>query len=95
VALFTCPVCGWAGLREQAVEPFGTHEICACCGTQFGLDVMDASHVVQARVKWLERGAPWYYESPTVYPAKPAGWSRAMAEQQIRRNLSEDEGKRS
>ncbi|CAI6246577.1 hypothetical protein NRS6120_05960 [Bacillus subtilis] len=39
----TCPVCGFKGLAEPPYDHEGnhSHEICPCCGFQFGFDVYE------------------------------------------------------
>lgn len=51
-----------------------THEICECCGVQFGLDVMDSSDVVPYRQRWLASGAKWFFEE-----SQPEGWNHSAA----------------
>jgi hypothetical protein len=48
-----CPVCGYA--PEEAYED---HDICVCCGTQFGYHDSIRRHA-EIREDWLSRGAPW------------------------------------
>ena len=45
--MFICPVCGWDQLSEN--PEFATHEICSCCGTQFGYDDVPEKTVVLVR----------------------------------------------
>lgn len=71
-ALFNCRVCG----LNQGFEPWEnngerpTHEICNCCGADFGLDDCTAPAVKQYRAKWLSNGAKWFCPNE-----KPANWS--------------------
>ncbi len=81
---FICPVCGWQGLIEALDEPMSTYEICSCCGTEFGYDLSYFSEVKEIRRRWLVSGAPWFYNSSDVFPAKPENWSQDIAEEQIR-----------
>lgn len=46
-----CLVCGHPGLEEDPRR--STHEICPCCGTQFGYDDAQASHA-ELRQAWLD-----------------------------------------
>jgi hypothetical protein len=69
--MFTCPVCFYQGLRKPPVE----HEICPCCGTQFGYhDAGPGSLALiyeRLRNRWIERGTPWHSR---VIPA-PLFWN--------------------
>lgn len=42
----TCPVCGFKGLAEPPYDHEGnhSHEICPCCGFQFGFDDYEMQH---------------------------------------------------
>ncbi|WP_276729934.1 hypothetical protein [Bacillus sp. (in: firmicutes)] len=66
----TCPVCGFKGLTEPPYDHEGnhSHEICPCCGFQFGFDdyemrredgsYLDPSESIAAyRKNWLAGGA--------------------------------------
>mgnify|MGYP001571292555 CR=1 FL=1 len=64
--MWTCPVCGYSRLP---FEPKDFH-ICPSCGTEFGTDDFDTSHM-ELRHRWIFRGAPWF--SRATRP--PAGWS--------------------
>lgn len=61
-----CPVCLYGSL----LYPPENHEICPCCGTEFGLDDEQETHL-QLRSKWIARGAPWF----SHYTLPPPGWS--------------------
>lgn len=67
-----CAVCGY-GWPNKA---FYHHEICPCCGTQFGYDDAIKSHA-ELRKLWVRRGIHWWGE-PTE---RPEGWD---PEQQMR-----------
>lgn len=56
--LFTCPVCGWERMRN----PPTNHEICPCCGTQFGYTDASVTHE-DLRLKWVHKGAKWHSSS--------------------------------
>lgn len=68
---WTCPVCGWPGLREPPVDPTGspTYSMCPCCGTQYGADDLDKPHA-ELRKEWVQSGAQWWSQNE---PA-PEGW---------------------
>lgn len=60
---FTCPVCGFDGLLEPAYDVAGkpSHEICPCCGFEFGFD--DLQHGIsheEYRARWIAEGAAWF-----------------------------------
>ena len=63
---YTCPVCGYNGLKRPAQDEL----ICPCCGVQFGYDDFALSHE-QIRENWLREGAHWF--SHTTLP--PLGWT--------------------
>lgn len=72
---FQCLVCGWNGLKCEPKYPFGSHEICACCGTQYGLDVTIIDDVEKVRNEWLSEGAPWFDDDTDLNPPKPKPWN--------------------
>ena len=84
---FKCPVCGWNGLEHLPSFPYSSHEICACCGTQFGLDVVDDKDIVSVRKAWLDEGALWFDHEVDVNPRKPENWNVIMAKSQIKNSL--------
>ncbi len=84
--LYHCPVCGWLGLDEESIEPYGTHEICGCCGIQLGYEVSNERGAALQREAWLQHGAPWADEE-----IEPADWSVELAKQQIREFLAKKE----
>lgn len=63
---YQCPVCGFGA------TPFPPehHNICSCCGTEFGYHDFRLSHA-DLRRSWIDSGAPWF--STSLPP--PAGWS--------------------
>ena len=62
---YTCPVCGYPGLRSNPAEE--DHFICPSCGTEFGYDDSSVSHRV-LRNEWLQAGAPWF----SAYSPRPS-----------------------
>jgi hypothetical protein len=80
--LHSCPVCGWEGLERKPVHPYGTFEICSCCGTEFGLDVVFEEDIAEARADWLKEGAVWFSDFE-----KPDDWSMERALEQLRNFL--------
>ncbi len=60
-AKYPCPVCGYVGLTEPPYDDHQcpTHEICLCCGTQFGYDDFNVSFDT-IRQKWIEGGMAWW-----------------------------------
>ncbi len=64
--IYTCPVCGF----DQMPYSPSRHEICPCCGTEFGYDDFARSHR-ELRNTWLAQGGLWF--SP-VHP-QPPNWN--------------------
>ena len=60
----TCPVCYYPMLW-----PPSEHNICLCCGTEFGYDDLTLSHE-QLRADWVSGGMKWW--SKITDP--PPGW---------------------
>lgn len=66
---YTCPVCDFADLDEA---PISSHEICPCCGTQFGLDdaVVNKADLPECydrlRQNWIDGGSQWF--DPSEHP---------------------------
>lgn len=63
---YMCPVCGF----DEMPFPPEDHNICSCCGTEFGYHDLRQSHA-DLRRRWLERGAPWFSERMPP----PVGWN--------------------
>jgi hypothetical protein len=61
--MFTCPVCGFPGLKERPRSlrtGGGSYEICPSCGFQFGVSDDDNDYTPeQWRRMWIDRGMPW------------------------------------
>jgi len=51
-------------------EPPEDHNICSCCGTEFGYHDLRLSHA-ELRKAWIARGAPWFSQRMP----KPEGWN--------------------
>jgi len=65
---YSCPVCGY----DRLVKPAADHNICPCCGTEFGYD--DIAHSVEElRQRWTSLGLTWF----SSYSPPPAGWNPA------------------
>ena len=83
---YTCPICGYDGIREElgsVPDKWGTFEICPSCGWEFGYD--NPAEIIQYRHLWLVNGAKWFDPK-----AKPKKWD--VKEQLARIGLSlEDE----
>ena len=60
---FFCPVCGY---NEMPEPPFD-HNICPCCGTEFGTDDLDQAWS-ELRARWIVRGCRWFSK---YYPVPP------------------------
>lgn len=73
--LYSCPVCGWQGLREPPYDSTGypSYEICRCCGFEYGFDDgANGDTFSSYHDKWIERGMPW--RNPEV---RPPNWDAA------------------
>ena len=69
---YTCPVCGYGGLKEPPRGESGkcpSYEICPSCGFEFGYDDEDQGFTYDSfREDWIKQGWHWRHESP------PEGW---------------------
>lgn len=67
-------VCKVCGLFYPEFYPWGdngetpSHDICDCCGIEFGYEDNNAQSAKQARQKWLDGGANW--SNPEKKPEK-------------------------
>ena len=73
--MYTCPVCGFAGLLEPAWDGNKpSHQICACCGVQYGYhdDRRDPEERLRRQADlgraWIAKGMPWHR------PPAPRDW---------------------
>jgi hypothetical protein len=58
----SCPICGYAKLKEtpRSKSGGGSFEICPACGFQFGVsDDDDGISYEEWREDWIERGMEW------------------------------------
>lgn len=78
-------------MEEEVTFPYSTHEICSCCGTQFGLDVQDSKDIETVREEWLSSGAPWFDNEKDIFPSKPIYWSVSLAKEQIKDNIDNND----
>lgn len=60
-----CPVCGY-----EMDDPPRDHNICASCGTEFGLHDANAT-MEELREAWIKTGPRWWSETDQ----KPTGWN--------------------
>ena len=75
---FICPVCGYTGLGEPAVDELGngSYEICSSCRFEFGVTDLDRGFTFQAwRAKWVAEGMPW---NSRGIKDPPADWNPAQ-----------------
>jgi len=63
---YICPVCGYNKLED----PPANHEICPCCGTQFGYHNTTKSYE-DLRKNWVSNGLHWHSRVETP----PLGWN--------------------
>lgn len=52
---YACPVCGF----DQMPFPPEDHNICSCCGTEFGYHDR-ARSFQELRIMWIAKGCPWF-----------------------------------
>jgi hypothetical protein len=52
---YACPVCGF----DQMPFPPEDHNICSCCGTEFGYHDKARTHH-DLREMWIARDCPWF-----------------------------------
>ena len=64
---YSCPVCKYIGLKY----PPTNHNICPCCGTEFGYDDNRKTHT-ELHQEWVTSGARWFDGLP------PVGWDPNM-----------------
>ena len=70
--LYNCRICG----LNLGFEPWTdngacpTHEICPCCGADFGYDDETPAIAKKYRDDWLKKGASWFCPNE-----KPENWS--------------------
>ncbi len=70
---FSCPVCGYAKLKEapRSASGGGSYEICPACGFQFGVsDDDDGIDYEEWRADWVANGMEW----SSIGIPKPKGW---------------------
>ena len=77
---YFCPICGFKGLEntpEGLTKCFlGSHEICPCCGVQFGYHISPGvsggvkNRIRELRQKWIDKGAQFHFEED-----KPKDWN--------------------
>ena len=61
-----CPVCGF----DQMPFPPEDHNICSCCGTEFGYHNRMRSNQ-ELREMWIAKGCPWFSSAM----APPTEWN--------------------
>jgi hypothetical protein len=75
-----CRVCGL--LQDE--PPWGedghspTHNICDCCGAEFGYEDSTLLGIQRYRQEWLAKGAPWFHPK-----ARPGNWDVAAQLAQV------------
>jgi hypothetical protein len=63
---YLCPVCGF----DNMPFPPEDHNICPCCGTEFGYHDLRMSHQ-ELRERWAAGGASWF----SAAMPQPLGWN--------------------
>ncbi|WBW98367.1 hypothetical protein [Oceanirhabdus sp. W0125-5] len=67
---YTCHVCGYSDLDEAPWEGnIPTHNICDCCGVEFGYEDCKEENVEKFRCKWINNGCIWFNKE-----LKPDDW---------------------
>lgn len=88
----TCLVCGYQHLKEPPYKGhgFGSYEICASCGFQYGYDdqglpykdTVKKGYLEEYRREWSNKGYPWFSQSTR----QPDNWD---GKKQLEQYLSE------
>jgi hypothetical protein len=60
-----CPVCGY-----EMEDPPSNYNICPSCGTEFGVNDVNAS-ALELRMNWIASGMEWW----STTDAKPVEWA--------------------
>jgi hypothetical protein len=69
-------ICRVCGLKYENFYPWGengnipSHDICECCGSEFGYEDNTVESTKVNRQKWIEKGANWFQPEK-----KPKDWS--------------------
>ena len=73
--LHVCRICG-TDYSNENYYPWGidgdcpTHDICDCCGVEFGYEDQHYRAIINYRDTWIKNGANWF--SPEMMPE---GWA--------------------
>lgn len=70
---YICQVCGYSELDEPPWENDGkipSHNICECCGVEFGYEDATSEGMFRYRKQWIESGGKWFDETK-----KPDNWN--------------------
>lgn len=62
-----CRVCGYQYPIDNPTwedEETPSHDICICCGNQFGYNDADVEQVREYRAYWISAGAKWFGSTP-------------------------------
>jgi hypothetical protein len=68
-----CRVCGYEYSIDNPAwndDETPSHDICICCGVQFGYEDDAYEGVINYRTKWLNEGAKWF-----SFEQKPSEWN--------------------
>lgn len=71
--LLMCRICGY---KYRNFYPWGkdgdlpSHDICECCGCEFGYEDVSSKSILVNRSRWAEQGYPWF-----TIAKKPKNWS--------------------
>ena len=73
VKKYTCNICGYPDLDEAPWGENGkipSHNICECCGVEFGYEDCTEETIRRYRQKWIDAGGEWFCKE-----LRPANWN--------------------
>lgn len=76
---YYCRICGLK--YDEPIwlsETYGSHDICSCCGREFGYEDCGIESIRSYRENWLKKGANWF-----IPKFKPTNWNLEQQLKQI------------
>ncbi|ENJ9654231.1 hypothetical protein CF065_07910 [Clostridium sporogenes] len=70
---YVCHVCGYPNLEEPPWVMNGkipSHNICDCCGVEFGYEDCTKESIKRFRCEWIKKGCKWFSGE-----LKPDNWN--------------------